>query len=105
MASSLAMLSNRAEIAPTLRVADSIRTQWARDAARLRYPDYRDISAWLAFRDASIRLARDYLATSIADELCAFFSPLGGEYLLIENLPVDPRLPPIPVDEIGRAHV
>ena len=83
-----------------LRVAGTIRDQWTREAAALTYPDYRDLHAWDAFREVSVQLAREYLATSIADELRDFFSPVGPEYLLIENLPVDPNLPPIPTDGV-----
>src|SRR5712692_2932080 len=81
-----------------LRVAATIRDQWTRDALKLTYPDYRDLRAWEAFRKASVELAREYLATSVADELRDFFSPVGREHLLIGNLPVDPQLPAIPTD-------
>src|SRR5947209_6104534 len=81
-----------------LRVADSIREQWTREAAALTYPDYRDLRAWDSFRNAGVRLTQEYLATSIADELRDFFAPIGPDYLVIENLPVDPCLPPTPLD-------
>ncbi len=81
-----------------LRVADTIRDQWTRAALTLAYPDYRDLGAWDKFRQASVDLAREFLATSITDELRDFFSPVGPEYLLIENLPLDPKLPAIPAD-------
>ena len=88
----------------TLRVADAIRDQWTRSAVSLIYPNHRDIAAWNAFRGSSVGLAREFLATSIADELAAFFTPVGREFLLIENLPVDPNLPPIPADGMRPAH-
>jgi L-asparagine oxygenase len=81
-----------------LRVADTIRDEWTRAAVALNYPDYRNLRAWEEFRRASVHLAREYLATSIADELRDFFSPIGADYLVIENLPVDPELPPTPID-------
>jgi len=81
-----------------LRVADHIRDQWTHASLGLAYPDYRDLHAWDVFRQASVDLARDFLGTSIADELRDFFSPVGPEYLVVENLPVDPNLPPIPAD-------
>jgi hypothetical protein len=80
-----------------LRVAATIRDEWTRDALRLRYPDYRDLHAWEAFREASVDLAREYLATSIADELRDFFSPVGPEHLLTEICPSIPTCPQSPL--------
>jgi L-asparagine oxygenase len=90
--------SRPAAAPPVLRVADPIREEWTRAALALRYPDYRNLRAWNTFRRASVKLASEYLATVITDELDRFFTPIGAEFLIIENLPVDPDLPPIPAD-------
>src|SRR5665213_239999 len=83
---------------PSLRLPDRDRESWTRDAAALTYPDYRDLNAWNAFRDASVNLALHHLPEHFAEALDEFFSPVGIPALLFENLPVDPELPPTPAD-------
>src|SRR5512141_1566080 len=83
---------------PLLRLPDRDRESWTRDAAALTFPDYHDLHAWNAFRDASVNLALHHLPEHFAEALDEFFSPVGIPALLFENLPVDPRLPPIPSD-------
>ena len=62
------------------------------------YPDPRDLRAWRAFVDASVRLAHRHLPAGMAAVLDGFFPAGGPDALLIENLPVDPQLPPPPSD-------
>jgi L-asparagine oxygenase len=81
-----------------LRLPDQARLEWTRAAASLQYPDYRDLSAWIAFREASTELARRFLPPALHSALGAFFAPAGEPALVIENLPVDPDLPAIPAD-------
>ncbi len=83
---------------PSLRLPDRDRESWTRDACALTFPDYRDLNAWNAFRDASVHLALRHLPEHFAEELDEFFSPVGIPALLFENLPVDPELPPTPAD-------
>ena len=83
---------------PSLRLPDHNREAWTRDAAALSFPDCRDLHAWNVFRDASVHLALRHLPEHFAEALDEFFSPVGIPALLFENLPVDPRLPPIPSD-------
>ena len=89
--------------APALRLPDPIRDQWTRDASALQFPDYRDLEAWDAFCVLAARLARTHLPDCLAQELTRFFSPAGENSLVIENLPVDPKLPPIPRDGVRPA--
>jgi alpha-ketoglutarate-dependent taurine dioxygenase len=79
-----------------LRLSDASSAEWARAAAKLTYPDYRDLAAWTAFRDASTALAARYLPDEMKAALRAFFAPAGDPAIVVENLPVDPHLPPIP---------
>jgi L-asparagine oxygenase len=81
-----------------LRLPKADRQAWTQRAALLRYPDYRDLEAWLAFRDQAAALAREFLPPDIAAALRDFFQPAGEPVLVIENLPVDPQLPPAPLD-------
>lgn len=69
---------------------------WTREASKLAYPDYRDLNAWSAFREASVALAAKYLPAEMKAALRAFFKPDGQPAIVLENLPVDPHLPPIP---------
>jgi L-asparagine oxygenase len=80
------------------RLPERNREPWSRDAAALAFPDYRDLEAWTAFRDASVRLAQKHLPPALAEALNGFFAPTGPSAFIIENLPVDPVLPPIPSD-------
>lgn len=80
----------------TLRLADASRAEWTREAVALRYPDYRDLGQWMAFRERSIALAKRYLPEEVQAVLQTFFAPAGEPALVLENLPVDPHLPPIP---------
>ena len=49
----------------TLRLPDSARDQWAQAALSLSYPDYHDLNAWTAFREASVALAERYMPAEI----------------------------------------
>ncbi|HEY2842487.1 MAG TPA: TauD/TfdA family dioxygenase [Bryobacteraceae bacterium] len=83
---------------PSLRLPDLNRDSWARDASALAFPDYHDLQAWTAFNRASVNLALRHLPEHFAEALAEFFTPTGIPALMLENLPVDPELPPIPVD-------
>jgi L-asparagine oxygenase len=85
---------------PSLRLPDLNRDSWSRDANALTFPDYHDLEAWTAFRDASVNLALRHLPEHFAEALDEFFSPTGIPALMFENLPVDPQLPPTPADGI-----
>ena len=82
----------------SLRLPERDRESWTRDASGLVFPDYHDLNAWTAFRDASVRLALRHLPEHFAESLDEFFSPTGIPALMFENLPVDPELPPSPAD-------
>jgi len=82
----------------TLRLPDWNRQEWTRRALALGFPDYRDLEAWVEFRDASVRMAHELLPLTTRQILGEFFSPAGAPALVLENLPVDPELPPIPGD-------
>lgn len=86
-----------------LRVPVSRREAWLEAALALPYPDYRDLDAWAGFRRAAANLAQEHLPTEIQAALQQFFSPAGPEYVIVENLPVDPELPPVPVDGVRPA--
>lgn len=79
-----------------LRLSDDARAAWTREATQLTFPDYRDLAEWTAFRQASVSLAARFLPDSFQQALRAFFGPAGEPALVLENLPVDPHLPPIP---------
>jgi L-asparagine oxygenase len=81
-----------------LGLPDRNREAWLLDAGALAFPDYRDVQAWTAFRDASVGLAQKHLPASLTDALHQFVAPAGASALILENLPVDPELPPIPSD-------
>lgn len=83
---------------PVLRLPVRNREAWTLDTSALSYPDYRDLNAWNAFREASVNLALRHLPEHFAEALDEFFSPVGIPALMFENLPVDPQLPPIPSD-------
>lgn len=80
----------------TLRLPDALRDQWTAAAAKLTYPDYHDLTAWSAFRDASVALAQRFMPAEIRATLNEFFAPAGPAAIVLENFPVDPHLPPIP---------
>jgi len=82
----------------TLRLSDVSSAEWTRAAAQLTYPDYKDLNAWTAFREASTKLAARYLPGDMKDALRAFFAPAGTPAIVLENLPVDPNLPAIPTN-------
>jgi L-asparagine oxygenase len=84
--------------AVALRLPDRNREAWLRGACELRYPDYRDLDAWLSFRRASVELARTCLPAALSQALSAFFAPTGEPVFVLENLPLDPALPPTPAD-------
>jgi L-asparagine oxygenase len=81
---------------PTLRLSDASSIAWTREAAKLTYPNYHDLSAWTEFREASTALAARYLPDEMKAALQAFFLPDGNPAIVLENLPVDPHLPGIP---------
>jgi|SRR5581483_1684057 len=96
--SSLTLPETRS-LAPTpLCLADRARGEWTREAATLEFPDYCDLDAWNAFCKASLQLAERHLPAQFAKALSEFFAPAGAPYLIVENLPVDPRLPATPTD-------
>jgi L-asparagine oxygenase len=81
-----------------LRLPDMDRDYWLQSALSLQYPDYRDVDAWAEFRAISRRLADQHLTWEIHEGLRGFFTPVGVPYLIVENLPIDPHLPPFPLD-------
>jgi L-asparagine oxygenase len=95
---------------PHLILPQDAKCAWLQKALELPYPDRHDREAWGAFTIASRRLAQSHLPSRIQEELQEFFSPDGAhsecvvrgeekrDALLIENLPVDPDLPPTPDD-------
>ena len=87
----------------TLRLPDWNREEWTRRALSLGFPNYRDLDAWGEFRDGSVRLAREFLPLTTRQLLGDFFSAAGAPALVLENLPVDPALPPIPSDGVRPA--
>ncbi len=89
---------------PTLRLSDASAAAWTRDAAKLTYPNYRDLAAWTEFREASTMLAKRYLPEEMKRSLEAFFRPSGAPAIVLENLPVDPHLPAIPADGMRPAN-
>jgi alpha-ketoglutarate-dependent taurine dioxygenase len=78
------------------RLPDANRAEWTRDALAVAYPNYRDLSEWSAFRQASVELAERYLPAEMQSALREFFAPHGDPAIVLENLPVDPQLPEIP---------
>jgi len=81
-----------------LRLPDRNREAWLDATLALPYANFRDLEAWAAFRDSAARLCEEHLVDDIQESLGRFFSPAGAACLIIENLPVDPRLPPVPLD-------
>ncbi len=81
-----------------LRLPDAAKPAWLREASALVYSGTGDPSAWRAFVDASVFLAKRHLPADVAEALAGFFAAEGPDALLIENLPVDPQLPPPPSD-------
>lgn len=80
----------------TLRLPESNRSAWTAAAAQLAYPDYQNLVAWTAFREASAALAARFLPDEMKSALQAFFAPAGEPAIVLENLPVDATLPAIP---------
>ena len=81
-----------------LRLPDAAKPMWLHEASALVYPAAPDPTAWRAFVDASVCLAKRHLPADAAEALAAFFAVDGPDALLIENLPVDRKLPPPPSD-------
>jgi L-asparagine oxygenase len=81
-----------------LALPESAKRDWLKEASRLVYPDPRDLPAWRAFVDASVRLAQRHLSAGMAAVLNEFFPADGPDAVLLENLPVDSQLPPPPSD-------
>jgi L-asparagine oxygenase len=77
---------------------ESSREPWLKDALALGFPEALNPAAWRAFVDASVDLAKRHLPAETAEALAGFFGEEGPDALLIENLPVDPALPPPPSD-------
>ena len=90
--------ASRSEEFPSLRLPDRNREAWLHAALALKFPDYHDLNAWNAFRDAAVHLALRHLPEHFAEALEEFFTPTGIPALMFENLPVDPDLPPVPAD-------
>jgi L-asparagine oxygenase len=81
-----------------LALPSTAKRDWLVEASRLNYPDPRDLAAWRAFVDASVRLSQRFLPPGMAGTLGDFFSAEGPDALVIENLPFDSNLPPPPAD-------
>ena len=81
-----------------MRVENAHRDAWQRAALQLRYPDPRDLDSWEAFREAARTLALEHLPATVTAELWRFFAFGELDSVRIENLPVDPVLPPVPAD-------
>jgi L-asparagine oxygenase len=81
-----------------VRLPDAARQLWLRESSALVYPSSSDPAAWRAFVDDSVRLAKRHLPPAAAEALAGFFTAEGPDALLIQNLPVDPVLPPPPSD-------
>ena len=81
-----------------MRVEDSQRDAWMRAALGLQYPDPKNLDAWAAFRGAASQLALQHLPATITAELWRFYAFGGMDSVRIDNLPVDPTLPPVPTD-------
>jgi hypothetical protein len=81
-----------------ISIDEKARRRWQKAALALRYPDPSNVPDWRAFVDASTAMARTCLPKHAAEALDEFFHPDGPDALLIENLPVDPELPPAPSD-------
>jgi L-asparagine oxygenase len=81
-----------------VRLPDIDRDFWLDSVLSLQYPDFRDLEAWAEFRAISRRLADQHLTSEIRQCLKTFFGPVGCEYLIVENLPIDPHLPLVPLD-------
>ncbi len=77
-----------------LTLPEAARRDWLKEASRLVYPDPRDLPEWRAFVDASVCLAQRHMPPGLAE----FFSAAGPDAFLLENLPIDPHLPPPPSD-------
>src|SRR6476660_10449623 len=69
------------------RLPDANRAEWTRDAQAVAYPNYRDLSEWSAFRQASVELAERYLPAEMQSALREFFAPHGDPAIVLENLP------------------
>ena len=85
---------NRMETLHRLALPEAAKQDWLEEASRLVYPDARDLPAWRAFVDTSVRLARRHMPPGLAE----FFSAAGPDAVLLENLPIDAHLPPPPSD-------
>ena len=81
-----------------LSLPEASRESWLGDALALSFPEAHDPAAWRAFVNASVDLAQRHLPVEAAAALSGFFSEDGVDALMIENLPVDPVLPPPPSD-------
>ena len=83
-----------------MRLEDARRDAWCREASKLHYPDPKDLDAWAAFREASARLAIEHLPVNMTAELWRFYAFGEQDSVRIDNLPVDPVLPAVPLDGI-----
>lgn len=83
---------------PRLSLPKASREAWLREALALTFPTPCDPARWQTFVEASTAMAKRNLAPEIAEGLAEFFAPDGPDALVLENLPVDPALPPPPAD-------
>ncbi len=81
-----------------LRLPDASKQHWLHEVLELVYPSPGDPAAWRVFVDVAVGLAKRHLPAEVAEALAGFFAAEGPDALLIENLPVDPALPPPPSD-------
>jgi L-asparagine oxygenase len=87
-----------------LRLDNATRDAWTQEALTLTYPDPRDLDAWTAFRDTCAQLSLKYLPATMTAELWRFYAFGEQDSVRLENLPVDPVLPPVPVDGMRPAN-
>jgi hypothetical protein len=71
---------------------------WLADVSQMRFPDPCDAQNWRSFADAGVEAAGRHLTGDLREALAEFFSLGGPDALVIENLPVDRKLPAAPDD-------
>ncbi len=70
---------------------------------RSSIPDWRDLAAWVRFRESAAGLAQEHLSPALDAALERFFSSAGSEFLILEGLPLDPSLPSVPLNGLRPA--